>query len=173
MNRLAVASPMPVVPPVMTAVVPLRSAIVLPFERFWTIRSRIKTPGSAVLFRSTRDQGDHLLRGSLGLCGSRSALVQRLHSTNEGEQRCRQRRCVVLGVDVTVTLCFFDAVNELGVPHRIRTLDGALDIIIGGAQFGSALSHHAAAPCPVGGNGLALGADMTCQPVKCAVCGIA
>src|SRR5215218_6663195 len=96
---------MPVEPPVMTAVLPLRSAIVLPFEAFWTIRSKNKTHDAAVLFRSTRDQRDHLLRGSLDLCGFHAALVQRFEAAHERQQRCRQSGRVLLGVDVTVALC--------------------------------------------------------------------
>ena len=45
-NRLAVANPMPVEPPVITAVLPLRSAMIMPFDSSGLPGQELPFPGS-------------------------------------------------------------------------------------------------------------------------------
>src|SRR5580704_15647319 len=54
-NRFAVANPMPVEPPVITAVLPLRSAMITPFASSGL--PGLVTPGGHLLFAPRRDRG--------------------------------------------------------------------------------------------------------------------
>src|ERR1700757_2420851 len=85
-NRLAVANPTPVEPPVINAVLPFRSAMIMPFASSGLLGQELPFPGSVC----TVDENGHAWTFLGGPSGERLAIHAR--PTHRSGHRCGSRQ---------------------------------------------------------------------------------